>query len=283
MNSDIIFVADVFVDQVIGGGELNNDELIKILRSQGCTVTEKKSYEITLGFLKSRLKSKFIISNFIFLPLEIKDFIEQKCDYLIYEHDHKYLTTRDPSVFENYQAPKKNIINLNFYKNAKAVLCQSKLHAEVVKKNLGFNNIVSVGGNLWSLDSLNFLREMNKKAKKDRYSIWKSENPIKNTSKTIMFCKHKNYDFDLVGNLPYRDFLNKITDNKNFVFFPETLETLCRVAVECRMAGMSVLTSDKIGAASEDWFSLKGDDLIDKMLEKREEIPSLVLEVLNNE
>ena len=46
---------------------------------------------------------------------------------------------------------------------------------------------------------------------------------------------------------------------------------------------MSVLTSDKIGAASEDWFSLKGDDLIDKMLEKREEIPSLVLEVLNNE
>ena len=217
------------------------------------------------------------------MPLEIKDFIEQKCDYLIYEHDHKYLTTRDPSVFENYQAPKKNIINLNFYKNAKAVLCQSKLHAEVVKKNLGFNNIVSVGGNLWSLDSLNFLREMNKKAKKDRYSIWKSENPIKNTSKTIMFCKHKNYDFDLVGNLPYRDFLNKITDNKNFVFFPETLETLCRVAVECRMAGMSVLTSDKIGAASEDWFSLKGDDLIDKMLEKREEIPSLVLEVLNNE
>ena len=283
MNSDIIFVADVFVDQIIGGGELNNDELIKILRSQGCTVTEKKSYEITLGFLKSRLKSKFIISNFIFLPLEIKDFIEQKCDYLIYEHDHKYLTTRDPSVFENYQAPKKNIINLNFYKNAKAVLCQSKLHAEVVKKNLGFNNIVSVGGNLWSLDSLNFLREMNKKAKKDRYSIWKSENPIKNTSKTIMFCKHKNYDFDLVGNLPYRYFLNKITDNKNFVFFPETLETLCRVAVECRMAGMSVLTSDKIGAASEDWFSLKGDDLIDKMLEKREEIPSLVLEVLNNE
>jgi len=283
MNSDIIFVADVFVDQIIGGGELNNDELIKILRSQGCTVTEKKSYEITLGFLKSRLKSKFIISNFIFLPLEIKDFIEQKCDYLIYEHDHKYLTTRDPSVFENYQAPKNNIINLNFYKNAKAVLCQSKLHAEVVKKNLGFNNIVSVGGNLWSLDSLNFLREMNKKAKKDRYSIWKSENPIKNTSKTIMFCKHKNYDFDLVGNLPYRDFLNKITDNKNFVFFPETLETLCRVAVECRMAGMSVLTSDKIGAASEDWFSLKGDDLIDKMLEKREEIPSLVLEVLNNE
>ena len=97
-----------------------------------------------------------------------------------------------------------------------------------------------------------------------------------------MFCKHNKYDFDLVGNLPYREFLSRVTDNKNFVFFPQTLETLCRVAVECRMAGMSVITSNKIGAASEDWFSLRGDDLIDEMTNKREEISSLVIKVLNN-
>jgi hypothetical protein len=48
------------------------------------------------------------------------------------------------------------------------------------------------------------------------------------------------------------------------------------------MAGMSVITSNKIGAASEDWFSLRGDDLIDEMTNKREEISSLVIKVLNN-
>ena len=46
------------------------------------------------------------------------------------------------------------------------------------------------------------------------------------------------------------------------------------------MAGMTVLTNNKLGAVSEDWFSLKGDELIDTMRKKREEIPSLVLEKL---
>lgn len=282
MTKDIIFVADVFVDQIVGGGELNNDELIKILRSKGFNVTEKKSYEITFSFLTANTKSKFIISNFIFLAPQIKKHIQENYDYIIYEHDHKYLTTRDPSVFKDYQAPDKEVINYDFYKNAKAVLCQSKLHAQVVRKNLKLDNIISVGGNLWTIETLNFLKKMNKKSKKDKYSIWMSSNPIKNTEKTIMFCKHNKYDFDLVGNLPYREFLSRVTDNKNFVFFPQTLETLCRVAVECRMAGMSVITSNKIGAASEDWFSLRGDDLIDEMTNKREEISSLVIKVLNN-
>jgi len=281
MTKNIIFVADVFADQILGGGELNNDELIKILRDKKHQVTEKKSYEITLSFLKKRTSFGYIISNFILLPTEIKYFIQENCNYIIYEHDHKYLSTRDPSMFENYKAPSSYIINHEFYKKAKAVICQSKLHAEVVRKNILTNNIISVGGNLWSLGTLDFLAELFKKEKKDKYSIWQSENPIKNTEKAVMFCKYKKYEFELVGGLPYRDFLARITDNQSFVFFPETLETLCRVAVECRMAGMSVITSDKIGAASEDWFSLKGTHLIEKMKEKREEIPSIVLSELS--
>ena len=80
--------------------------------------------------------------------------------------------------------------------------------------------------------------------------------------------------------MPYKEFLNRLTDNKYFIFLPETLETLCRVVVECRMAGMTVLTSEKLGAVSEEWFSLKGEDLIDVMRHKRKTIPDLVLEKL---
>jgi len=80
--------------------------------------------------------------------------------------------------------------------------------------------------------------------------------------------------------LPYEEFLHKISNNKTFIFLPQTLETLCRVAVECRMTGMSVITNKKLGAASEDWFSLKGTELISFMREKRNTICSQVEELL---
>ena len=81
--------------------------------------------------------------------------------------------------------------------------------------------------------------------------------------------------------MPYRLFIETITNNDTFIFLPQTLETLCRVAVECRMAGMKVITNKKIGASSEEWFKLKGKDLIDYMAEKKHMICSLVEEKLN--
>ena len=81
--------------------------------------------------------------------------------------------------------------------------------------------------------------------------------------------------------MPYRLFIETITNNDTFIFLPQTLETLCRVAVECRMADMKVITNKKIGASSEEWFKLKGKDLIDYMAEKKHMICSLVEEKLN--
>ena len=277
----IVFVADVFAEQWLGGGGLNNQELILLLKERGCEVLAIQSSSMNLEDMQKMEKDvKYIIANFIQLREEVKSYIQENCEYVIYEHDHKYITSRDPSIFENYAAPKEEIINLDFYKNAKAVLCQSKLHAEVVEKNIKTGNVHSVGGNLWSLEILDLLSSLGEKEKEEKYSIWNSPNPIKNTSLVRAYCIRKGMQHELIGNLPYEEFLNRLTDNKYFIFLPETLETLCRVVVECKMAGMTVLTNKKLGAASEPWFALKGKELIDIMKKKREEIPNLVLEKL---
>ena len=46
MNKKILFIADFFVEHVLGGGELNNDELIKMLRSDGHEVLEIQSHKV---------------------------------------------------------------------------------------------------------------------------------------------------------------------------------------------------------------------------------------------
>jgi hypothetical protein len=273
MNS-IYFVADFFAEEVLGGGELNNEEFINLARLAGFTVNKIKSTELT----KEQVDNGFVIvANFIGLSEDRKEDLKNSGNYLIYEHDHKYLTTRDPSGFKNYVAPQEFLCNIEFYEKAKAVLCQSSLHSNIVKSNIPEANVENLSGNLWSLDTLKFISLQNKKDKKDRVSIWNSNNPIKDTLSARKFCIAKKYQYDLIGGLPYQDFLSEMSKNNCFVFFPTTVETLCRVVVEARMAGMKTITNKKLGAIGEPWFKLKGDELIEEMTNKRVEITQRIL------
>ena len=281
MSKKIVFIADFFADQVSGGGELNNEEAINILIARGYSVERKMSQQVTEEYLKSNNTSHFVVANFIGLEDRCKKRLaKDNYKYIIYEHDHKYLKTRDPSHFSDYVAPPDQIINRDFYEKSLAVFCQSNLHKEVAQKNLKIDNIHSLGGNLWSKEILSHLRSLSKKTKQQKYSIWNSFNPIKSTPETVAYCRSNNIPYDLVGNLPYDIFLEKLSNNDTFIFIPKTLETLCRVIVEARMCGMKVLTNNKVGATSEEWFSLKGEDLIDCMIKKRKEIVDKIEDAL---
>ena len=62
-----------------------------------------------------------------------------------------------------------------------------------------------------------------------------------------LYCKVKNVPYELVGSLPYSEFLEKLGQNETFLFFPETMETLCRVVVEARMMNMKAITNGVLG------------------------------------
>ena len=61
----IIFIADFFVEDVLGGGELNNHELINMLISDGRSVKKIHSHMVTENFIEENRNSKFIVANFI--------------------------------------------------------------------------------------------------------------------------------------------------------------------------------------------------------------------------
>ena len=171
--------------------------------------------------------------------------------------------------------------NYEFYKKANAVFCQSKFHASIAEKNLKLDNIISLGGSLWSKESLALLETLLRREKKDKCSIMDSLIPSKNTAIAIKFCKAKGLEYDLVNSPFYKEFLSRLGANDTLVFFPSTPETLSRVVVEARMMGMKVVTNGLVGASHEDWFGLKGQQLIDRMRRKKKEILSLVEEKLS--
>ena len=282
MNNKIVYISDFFLDHVAGGAELNDDELIKMLADRGYSVIKKQSHEVTVSQLDDHVDCFFIISNFVNLSSESKAALS-KLEYLIYEHDHKYLKNRNPAFYENFVAPSAEVINYHFYKNAKAVICQSTFHKDIVEKNLKIKNIISVGGNLWPLGILGIMRDLLNSPKKERCSIMKSNIWHKNTQGAVKHCSDKEMAYDLIHSQDYKTFLSLLASNKKFVFLPKSPETLSRIVVEARMLGCSVISNALVGACREDWFSLKGEDLIDYMTSKRKEIVELIIKIINKQ
>jgi hypothetical protein len=274
----LIFLADFFLKDILGGGELNNHELVKLLKVKGFEPKEVQSHLANPSWIDK--EDNFIISNFINLSeLSKKQLFNKK--YIIYEHDHKYVKNRNPGVYKDFKAPKDQLINLEFYRKAKAVLCQSNLHLQIVQKNTGLQNLVNLGGNLWSKESLEHMRKICMLKKEDRYSILDSPILHKNKEDAVRYCEIKNYSYDLISDSDYYSFLKKMGSNSGFIFFPKTPETLSRITAEARMMNMRTITNKNVGALGEPWFSLKGEELIDTMILKREKIADQIIRILD--
>ena len=98
----------------------------------------------------------------------------------------------------------------------------------------------------------------------------------------IKYCEFKNLNYDVLGGLPYKQFIEKFGLNKTFCFFPKTPETLSRLVVEARMMNMGVITNKTVGAIYEPWYSLKGGALIDVMIKKRQEIINKIEKIMSS-
>ena len=184
----LIFIADFFIEDIIGGGELNNEEAILLLKENN-EVLKIRSHEVNVKFLEENKDNKFIIANFINLNKDCREYLSKTCSYLVYEHDHKYLKSRNPAMYKNFIAPKDEIVNYEFYKNAKAILSQSNFHKNIIESNLKLGNIISLSGNLWSLQTLEKIKKFSKKNKLDACSIMNSTTPHKNVLGAVKYCE----------------------------------------------------------------------------------------------
>jgi|7_EtaG_2_1085326.scaffolds.fasta_scaffold03990_6 hypothetical protein len=268
--SHYIFIADFFADRVLGGAELVNEELIRLLQEKGHTVQKMLCEEVTQSYILENKSHRFILSNFMHLGHLAKEAL-QTCEYVLYEHDHKYVINRNPGAFPNFIAPKQFIVNKELYQNAKTVFCQTKIHEEVLRKNLNIDNTKSLGSSLWSSDFLeNVLNINNKKTKKA--AILKDSNKIKNQESAQEYCQKNGLEFELVNAPSPLELVKKLSQFEYLVFFPGVLETFSRVSVEAKMVGCKIITNKLLGVASESWFATDSpEQMVERMKKARQE------------
>jgi len=262
------FVADIFREEYLGGGECNDETLIKYLSLQGHEIEKIRCSDVDDDKINSF--DVFIVGNFINLQEKYKIALQTK-KYIIYEHDHKYLTTRDPSRFKDFLAPKEAIINYDFYKNAHAVVVLSQICKDIMEKNLKISNIYNIGCSLWTNEKLNFIESLIPTEKTKKHALLKSTNPVKGFHFAQAYCKKNNIEFDAINPCSEKELLTHLSQYEVLVLFPQVLETFCRLAAEAKMLKCKLLTTPKmLGFYSEECYKLSGLELLKELKKRRD-------------
>jgi hypothetical protein len=256
------FLADIFADDHLGGGELNDAVLIDFLQ-KNFNITKYYCRKINFDSLKQQ--DAYIVSNFVTLPLNVRDWITTQ-KYIIYEHDHKYVKTRDASRFKNFNIPQDQIMHGDFYKKAEKIFVLSQVCKDILEKNNISKNVHNIGCSLWRDETLDYISNINKTVKKHNFGVVSSQNPIKGFAKALQYCRTENIEPHLIKSNNYKEFLRQLSECKNLIFFPQVLETFSRLAAEAKMLNCNLITNPKmLGFASEPYVHLKGDELIKKI------------------
>ena len=294
MNSntlkEAVFIADYFYEQgVYGGAEVCNKNLIHLLEIKyDWKFIKINSSIVDFSFVEENKRKIFIIANFMLLDEKIINFLsdQKEIRYIIYEHDHKYVSTNDPSKFTDMSIPPEYIINRNFYENALCVLVQSKLHGQIIQKNLLLKNIINLSGNVWSSEQIKLLRDKSSSPainhkKQNLYSILQSNNRNKGMEKALTLCKKNGWAYELVPPSEYEKFLTDLQSVSKLLFTPEWVETFSRVCVEAKIIGCSIVSNKLVGCFSEEWVvNNTGQQLLSEVEKHSNRIVDIFNEIL---
>lgn len=270
----IKFVSDFFIDEIEGGAEYVDDYLIDKLSSVH-EITKQKSSKFS-----QEEYDLWIISNFNHMKKESKQFLKNK-NYIIIEHDHKFLKRRDASVYENKIAPADQINNSHFYRKAKMVFCQSKGHSDNLINNIILDNVANFGCSFWSEEHLDLLEKLSDNKKEIEYASLHHPNKIKGTFEAISYCLKKKIKQTLLYPKAFKEYMEQLSKVKKFIFFPQVYESFCRLALEARMLNCTLISNKNLGCATEEWFSkYKGKELVNFVRNRQESNVQELLKVI---
>ena len=253
----------------VGGAALNDEEIYRLL-SERFDVQKIKSRYLYEGFVQENLDSFFIISNFFGINPAIRDLIQSKCKYILYCHDYKFVRHTNPAAYPDQIVPPRDLINVEFHKDAHKIICQTQFQKDIYDKNLKCpDKTVSFSGNLWSEDHLDLLEDLLEGKKRTRYAIVNSPYPQKGVKEAVEFCEKEKILYDIIEDPDYEKFLQKLSQYSHLVFFPSTPETCCRLVLEAKMMGVKTVINNLVGCSYEPWYRKEGKEMIDFMRKKR--------------
>jgi hypothetical protein len=268
-KTEIVFVSDFFVQDLIGGAELSTDALIKSSPYKTYLI---RSNQLTKDLILKNKEKYWIFGNFTNLNFNLIQVISEILNYQVVEYDYKFCKYRS---IEKHEFIEKTKCNCNesqlaklieiFFKSAHKVWWMSKEQLRFQLNNLpnlgGCNNeVLSSIFDEKTLKKLNELRNNNSSRK--GALILDSNNWLKGTAESVNWCNENSVEFSLVKDLQYDDMLRIMRSHEHLVYLPNARDTCPRMVIEAKLLGCELVLNDNVQHRNEPWFNATHHDIL---------------------
>jgi glycosyltransferase involved in cell wall biosynthesis len=262
-NAEIIFVADLFAEDYVGGAELTTEALIE---SSPLEVFKVRCKDLSMDTLESGHKKHWIFGNFSGLQQDLIPTIVANLNYSILEYDYKFCKYR--SVEKHLSIEQKNcdcheqmhgkLISAFMY-GAQSLWWMSEDQLKLYCKLFPFlvekeNTVLSSVFNETFFVALKMLKEKYEDQEKSGWLVLGSTSWIKGYPQAEEWCKENNKEYEVLWNVPYEEVLEKMAQAEGFVYLPLGGDTCPRMVIEAKLLGCEVHINDDVQHAKEIWF-----------------------------
>ena len=273
VRPDYVFVSDLFAEDYVGGAELSLETLIKKCPSD--KVAKVRSSQLTESLIESNKEAKWVFGNTAQMEDKLIDFVcESGIDYTFVEFDYKFCKHRNPVLYQmvegttcDYKNTEKGKLMTKFVNAAKSVFFMSKQQLKLHRDNLpGLSNEnMFVLSSLFDDDFFNFIKAVKNKSKSknNKWVVLGSRSWVKGLNETEAHCKKQGYDYEVLWNLPYGQFLEKMAESKGLCFKPSGLDTCPRMVIEAKLLGCELDMNDLVQHHKEKWFDGSYEQIVE--------------------
>lgn len=262
----VIFVADLFSEDYVGGAELTTQALI-----DECPLPYMKirSKELTMHLLAQGTDKFWIFGNFAQMNMELVPSIIGNLNYSILEYDYKYCKYRSPEKHsEKTGSPCDCHNQFNgklisaFYYGAKALWWMSEEQKDRYHRMFPFlsekdNVVLSSVFSKKTLGTIKWLREAVSSTGPERkgWVVLGSDSWVKGAQVAEKWCIDNKVEYETVWNVSYEVMLEKLAKAEGFVYLPAGADTCPRMVIEAKLLGCKLQLNDNVQHKNEDWFA----------------------------
>lgn len=279
-QTEVIFVADFFAKDLIGGAELTSEAIIKACPWK---LFKLHSISLTEEMLKKHKDKIWIFGNYTQVEPRLLAIVRMLgIKYFFFEYDFKPCIMRSTKKHElaSGKPCECNLSNhgkyhAQFMTGARVLFWCSdgqrdkfyRLFPTFKGKTFDFTQ----SSTFYPETILNIRQIREKKLKgeiqvENRWAILGSDSWIKGTEDAVKYCKDTNMPYVILQNLSNEKFLEELAKSKGLVFFPRDMDVGSRITTETKLLGGEPIVNENVLHATESWFAGQSPESIEEYL-----------------
>jgi hypothetical protein len=261
-DAQVIFVADMFVDDYVGGAELTTEALI---RSSPYRVFKLRSRDVTPELMKTASDRFWIFGNFANLTPQLLGLAMSTLRYSVVEYDYKYCRFRSPEKHQHSTGVPCDCVGQtsgrlvsNFYRRSMGMWWMSERQLDRYTTAFPFladgrNCVLS---SVFEKATLERIADLHAGAPACRrgWLVLGSDSWVKGADEAEDWCKREGKEYEVVWGVPYDDLLSRMSRAEGFVYLPKGGDTCPRMVIEAKLLGCKLHINDNVQHAHEAWF-----------------------------